>query len=145
MKPTSISPLLALPLKHHHGAMSVPDLEASIAWYARVLGFVVETRFHIALIPAEVAMLRRSEMRIELFQVANANPLPSERRFPDTDNRTHGNKHMAFAVPDIETAAAWLRRQQVEIVWVKRFAWGANIFLRDVAGNLIELVEDTEF
>jgi len=133
-----------LALKHHHGAISVPDLDAAIAWYARVFGFAVEARFHVAAIPAEVAMLRRADMRIEIFAAANAAPLPPERRFPDTDIRTLGTKHLAFAVPDIDAAAAFLRNQQVDIVWVKRFAWGANIFLRDMAGNLLELVEDAE-
>ncbi|WDS35051.1 VOC family protein [Pseudoxanthomonas sp.] len=134
----------ALPLKHHHGAMSVPDLNAAIAWYARVLGFALERRFPIPAIPAEVAMLRRGPMRIELFEVPGAAPLPPERLLPDSDNRTHGNKHVAFAVPDVDAAAAHLHAQQADVVWVKRFPWGANIFLRDPAGNLIELVEEPE-
>ncbi|MFT3790939.1 MAG: VOC family protein [Rudaea sp.] len=134
----------ALPLKHHHGAMSVPSLDAAIAWYARVLGFELEVRFPIPAIPADVAMLRRGPMRIELFEVPNANPLPPERLEPNSDNRTHGNKHVAFAVPDVDAAAKHLRAQDADIVWVKRFPWGANVFLRDVAGNLIELVEQPD-
>ncbi len=133
-----------LPLKHHHGAMSVPDLDAAIAWYARVLSFELEKRFQIPSIPAEVVLLRREQMRIELFEVLGASPLPPERLLPDSDNRTHGNKHVAFAVPDVDAAAAHLRAQEADIVWVKRFPWGANIFLRDVAGNLIELVEEPD-
>lgn len=136
------SPRHAFPLKHHHGAMSVPDLDAAIEWYARVLGFELEKRFPIPAIPAEVAMLRREQMRIELFEVPGAQPLPDARREPNSDNRTHGNKHVAFAVPDVDAAAERLQAQQVDIVWVKRFPWGANIFLRDIAGNLIELVEE---
>jgi methylmalonyl-CoA/ethylmalonyl-CoA epimerase len=143
MSTTMIDPASPLPiLKHHHGAMSVPDLEAAIAWYARVLGFELEKRFLIPAIPAEVAMLRREQLRIELFEVPGAQPLPDERREPNSDSRTHGNKHIAFAVPDVDAAAEQLRAQQVDIVWVKRFPWGANIFLRDIAGNLIELVEE---
>jgi len=134
-----------LPLKHHHGAISVPDLDAAVAWYARVFGFELETRFMVPAIPAEVAMLRRENMRIELFTPENAVPLPPERRLPNTDILTHGHKHIAFAVPDVDTAADHLRGQEVDIVWIKRFPWGANIFLRDMAGNLIELVEDAEF
>jgi methylmalonyl-CoA/ethylmalonyl-CoA epimerase len=30
---------------HHHGGVSVPDLDASIAWYRTMLGFEVEQRF----------------------------------------------------------------------------------------------------
>lgn len=132
----------AYPLKMHHGAMSVPDLDQAIDWYARALGFSLERRFHIPAIPADVAMLRRDEMRIELFQVPNAHPLPPDRLLPDTDNRTHGNKHVAFAVQDVDAAGEHLKSQNVDIVWLKRSPWGANIFLRDIAGNLIELVEE---
>jgi methylmalonyl-CoA/ethylmalonyl-CoA epimerase len=136
------TPPPALALRHHHYAMSVPDLQTAIEWYGRVLDFALEKRFPIPAIPAEVALLRRDNMRIELFEVAGAQPLPEQRRDPNTDNHTHGNKHAAFAVPDIDAAAEQLRLHQVDIVWIKRFAWGANIFLRDIAGNLIELVED---
>lgn len=138
----STSPTHAFPLKHHHGAMSVPDLDAAIAWYARVLGFELEVRFPIPAIPAEVAMLKREQLRIELFEVPNAQPLPPERREPNSDNCTHGNKHVAFAVQDVDAAAAHLKAAGADIVWIKRFPWGANIFLRDIAGNLIELVEE---
>ena len=49
---------MSLELKHHHGGISVPDLEASIRWFADVLEFEVENRFEIAAIPAKVAMYR---------------------------------------------------------------------------------------
>ena len=83
---------------HHHGGLSVPDLDASIAWWKQVLGFELERRFFISTIPAEVAMLGNGPLHIELFMVAGAKALPPERREPDTDVRTHGNKHVSFAV-----------------------------------------------
>ena len=48
----------------HHGAISVPSLEESLAWYARVLGFQVETQFDIPAIPARAAMLRNGDLRV---------------------------------------------------------------------------------
>src|ERR1700722_16294113 len=77
---------------HHHGGISVPDLDASITWYRNVLGFEVARRFPIPTIPADVAVLKNGPLHIELFQVAAARPLPAERREPDTDVYTHGNK-----------------------------------------------------
>lgn len=129
-------------LKHHHGGVSVPDLDQAIEWYGRVLGFAVEARFPIPQIPAEVAMLRRDDMRMELFQPAEdkAKPMSDERRVPDLDVHTYGNKHVAFAVPDIPRTVEALRRQQVDIVFVKEFPWGSNAFVRDPFGNLIEFV-----
>lgn len=131
-----------LDLKHHHGAISVPDLEASIRWFAEVLDFEVEKRFEIAAIPAKVAMLRRGDLRVELFEVAGATPLPEERRHANTDLKAHGNKHLAFAIRKVDEVAAELQKRGADIEFVGRFEFGSSIFIRDNAGNLIELVEE---
>jgi methylmalonyl-CoA/ethylmalonyl-CoA epimerase len=107
-----------------------------------VLGFELEARFPIPAIPAEVAMLKHGPLHIELFQVPGAKPLPEERRQPDTDVHTHGNKHVSFAVADVRPFAEELRRRGADIVWVKEMKHGSNIFIRDNAGNLIELVQE---
>ena len=127
---------------HHHGGLSVPDLEAAIAWWRAVLGFEVVKRFAIPAIPATVAMLRNGPLHIELFEVAGAKPLPEERRQPDSDLQTHGNKHISFAVHNVREFAAELARRGADIVWVKEMPHGANIFIRDNAGNLIEFVQE---
>jgi methylmalonyl-CoA/ethylmalonyl-CoA epimerase len=133
-----------LELKHHHGGISVPDIEASIRWFAQVLEFEVENRFEIPAIPAKVAMLRRGELRVELFEVPGAQGLPTERRQPNTDLRTHGNKHLAFAVKNADATAEVLRARGADIVFVGHFEFGANVFIRDNAGNLIEFVQQPE-
>ncbi|HVW69994.1 MAG TPA: VOC family protein [Steroidobacteraceae bacterium] len=135
---------MSLELKHHHGGISVPDLDASIRWFADVLGFKVESRFEIPAIPAKVAMLRRGDLRVELFEVPGAKGLPEERRQPNTDLLTHGNKHLAFAVKDADATAEVLRQRGADIVFVGHFEWGANVFVRDNAGNLIEFVQQPE-
>jgi len=129
---------------HHHGGVSVPDLEAAIIWWRTVLGFEVAERFPIPAIPADVAMLVNGPMHIELFQVAGAKPLPEERRQPDTDVYTHGNKHVSFAVGNVREFAEELRRRGADIVWVKEMKHGSNIFIRDNAGNLIEFVQSAK-
>ena len=135
---------MSLDLKHHHGGISVPDLDASIRWFAEVLDFEVETRFEIPAIPAKAAMLRRGDLRVELFEVPGAKRLPEERRQPNTDLLTHGNKHLAFAIKDADATADLLRQRGADIVFVGHFKWGANVFIRDNAGNLIEFVQQPE-
>jgi methylmalonyl-CoA/ethylmalonyl-CoA epimerase len=131
-------------LKFHHGGISVPDLDASIDWFSRVLGFEVETRMDIKEIPAKVAMLRRAELRIELFEAPGATPLPRERREPNTDPHTHGNKHVAFAVPNVDAFVAELRQRGADIALVGHFDFGSFVFVRDNAGNLIEFVQEPQ-
>ncbi len=123
----------------HHGAVSVPELPAAIEWYGRAFGFAEEFRFAIP--DAEVVMLRCGELRIELFCVANAAPLPEGRSDPQADIATHGNKHIAFAVPSLAAALAELSQNGIEPVFTSRDGPQTIAFLRDCAGNLIELVE----
>ena len=135
---------MSFELKHHHGGISVPDIEASIEWFARVLDFEVERRFEIPVIPAKVAMLRRGDLRVELFEVTGARALPDQRREPNTDLKTHGNKHLAFAIKDADAVGEELRKRGADIVWIRHFPHGSNVFIRDNAGNLIEFVQQPE-
>lgn len=127
---------------YHHVGVSVPDIEASIAWYDKVLGFKLARRMMIESIPAHIAILKHGAMHVELFQPVNPAPLPAGRREPDEDARTHGNKHVAFAVADVPAFAAELQRRGADVVWMKQFPnGGANVFIRDNAGNLIEFLK----
>ena len=128
--------------KHHHAAISVPDLEASLAWYRDMLGFAEEERFSLPHVPAIAALLRRGSLRIELFECDGAAPLPPDRRDPTADLRTHGNKHFCFAVRDVEVLRDALRDRNADIAVFRRTPERAFLFLRDNAGNLIEFFEE---
>jgi catechol 2,3-dioxygenase-like lactoylglutathione lyase family enzyme len=128
----------------HHGGVSVPDLDAAIAWYGHVLGFVEERRFAIPPARARVAFIRKGSLRFELFEVEEAAPLPEDRRTPDADLRTHGNKHVAFRVDDLDAFLAEMEGKGADIAFVVRQAFGKGCFIRDCAGNLIEFVEEPE-
>lgn len=128
----------------HHGGVSVPSLDSAIAWYGRVLGFDVEKRFWIEAARSHTAMLRKGPLRFELFEVEGAAPLPDDRRHPPSDLKTHGTKHLAFRVDDLEAFLAEMEGKQVDVAFVVREQFGKGCFIRDCAGNLIEFVEETE-
>lgn len=128
----------------HHGGVSVPSLDAAIEWYGRVLGFDVEKRFWIEAARSHTAMLRKGPLRFELFEVEGAAPLPDDRRHPPSDLKTHGTKHLAFRVDDLEAFLAEMEGKQVDVAFVVREQFGKGCFIRDCAGNLIEFVEETE-
>ncbi len=88
--------------------------------------------------------LLEHELRVELFEVLGAQGLPEERRQPNTDLRTHGNKHLAFAVQDADATAEVLKARGADIVFVGHFEFGSNVFIRDNAGNLIEFVQQPD-
>lgn len=126
----------------HHGGVSVPDLDAAIEWYGRVLGFEVERRFYIEAARSHTAMVRKGALRFEIFQVEGAAALPEDRRSPPADLRTHGNKHVAFQVADLDVFLAEMADKGADIAFVVREAFGKGCFIRDCAGNLIEFVEE---
>lgn len=128
-------------LRPHHGGISVASLDASIDWYACMLGFELESRQFIAQIPAEVAFIRNADFRIELFQLEGARPLPAERREPHLDLRTHGHKHLCFAVDDVPQSIAELRARGADIVFENVIEGTAMGFIRDNDGNLLELIQ----
>lgn len=151
----------ALPrIAAHHFSVSVPDLEAAIAWYADIFGFAVEARFEVNAIPAKAAFLRSPALRLELWQALGSAPVPEERRNPNSDLKTCGTKHIAFAVPDLQFCLEELVRRGVDIAAVQRHptepmqpdtdplapgkppAFAA--FIRDPAGTLIELINQPQ-
>lgn len=127
---------------HDHAGVSVPNLDAAVAWYKSVLGFELERRIVIESIPANVAVLKNGNLRMELFEATGGKAPSEERSIPDQDIKTWGNKHVSFAVDDVIVVGEELKRRGADIVWIKKLPFGgANIFLRDNAGNLIEFVQ----
>ncbi|KPF89744.1 hypothetical protein IP81_16330 [Novosphingobium sp. AAP83] len=127
----------------HHGGVSVPSLNEALEWYGQVLGFELEKRFYIEAARSHTAMVRKGPLRFEIFEVEGASPLPDDRRHPPRDVQTHGNKHVAFCVDDLEAFLAEMEEKQVDVTFVVREAFGKGCFIRDCAGNLIEFVEET--
>ena len=125
----------------HHCAVSVPDIEAAIDWYRTMFGLEALFRFDIADINAQVAMVGKGSLRVEIFEVENAHALPPERRDPRTDTATHGTKHMALAVSNLDESLARLKALGADVTSVPPPGIQKIAFIRDCAGNLIELVE----
>jgi catechol 2,3-dioxygenase-like lactoylglutathione lyase family enzyme len=126
----------------HHGGVSVPSLDAAIDWYDRMLGFKLEKRFYIEAARSHTAMVRKGALRFEIFEVDGAAPLPDDRRYPPRDVQTHGNKHVAFRVEDLEIFLVEMAEKGADIAFVVRESFGKGCFIRDCAGNLIEFVEE---
>lgn len=126
----------------HHCGISIPDLERSIAWYRDYLGFALEYRTSMPMVPFKGAFMRRGETRIELFELPGAAPMPGERQDPVADLRTHGTKHLALEVDNLDIAFRWLSARGVDVALPPFEAHGlAGCYIRDGDGTLIELVE----
>jgi catechol 2,3-dioxygenase-like lactoylglutathione lyase family enzyme len=127
----------------NHVALSVPNIAESIAWYEKMLGFKGTVRGQPAANARQiVADLRRGNVTIELFQLADAAPLPESRKNPSEDFRTHGVKHFGFEVKNLPAVLAELKAKGVKIAFELRDTpTEAFAFISDNAGNAIELIE----
>ena len=126
-------------MKIHHCAISVPDVEASVAWYEEMLGFEVVWRTIIPGLDVILVQMKGAGFLLELFQVPGAAPLPEGRSHPNTDFRTHGVKHFAIEVSDAREFVLELQAKGVKVVHVAEFEGTYGAFVLDNSGNLIEI------
>jgi methylmalonyl-CoA/ethylmalonyl-CoA epimerase len=123
----------------HHVGLSVPDLEASIKWYGEILGFEVEKKMDMPHIGAKIAYLKRDDFRIELFEMEKAVAMSEDRTVPNKDLLTHGWKHLSIEVEDATEALKTLKEKGIDIAMENVVDGVAMGFIRDNAGNLIEI------
>jgi methylmalonyl-CoA/ethylmalonyl-CoA epimerase len=129
-------------LRPDHAGISVADLEASIAWYGEMLGFTVDRIVDVPEGTGRLALIRNGDFLLELFCLPDAAPIPEERRHPATDLRTHGMKHVAYAVADIRALMEHLKAKGADVVWdVVTHDGVLCAFVRDNSGNVVEFVE----
>ena len=129
-------------LRPHHCGISVPDIEASIAWYRDMLGFSVALRLTLgAASGTKIVFMKHGDFYMELFEVPGAAPLPESQRDMHQNLATHGTKHIAFMVDDLRQAVDILKQRGVDIVRdVSKEEKPRAAFIRDNSGILIELV-----
>lgn len=129
-------------IKALHVGVSVPNMDASIQWYQDMLGFTLVSDQFIPSLSARIAFLEHGEFSVELFQIEGAASLPEERRFPNLDIRTHGTKHVAYAVQDLRVLMTGLKAKNVDVA-LDIFTMEGDLvaFIRDNSGNLIELIQ----
>ena len=122
-----------------HLALNCRDRLAQERFYTRHFGFRRARVFRPGQ-PSEFVMLRLGSMCLELFGADGdtaSGPGGGEQRV--------GFKHLAFEVPDLETALAELRADGVtpdQIIEAGEHVPGLRIcFFRDPEGNILELMQ----
>ena len=127
----------------HHVGIVVRDLEASVAWYGRHLGF--ERVYDLAIPGAIAAMIHRGDLRLELLQTEGATPMAAERKQFEQNLKIGGISHLAIAVDDLDRAYADLEANGVEAVLppadVPQGRGDRYAYLRDNEGMLFELFQ----
>lgn len=127
----------------HHIGVIVQDLDATIAWYERHLGFLVLSTFGFP--SARVAFIGRGAVKLELFRIDGAAPMAPERKEALSNLRIGGINHFAILVDDIDATLAELLANGVEQAYpVRDVPDGSGdrwVFIRDNESMLIELYQ----
>ncbi len=130
--------------RFHHVALSVENLERSIAFYHQ-FGFRQVGQWKPANGLLEIVDLRGSGMVLELFHYPGGQPLPAHSKMPEADVRVHGTKHFALQVASAKAAKQELLAKGMEIVFedMSDDPHGASyFFVKDPDGILVEIIED---
>ena len=125
-----------------HTGISVYNMEESIAWYVKNLGFeVLKDDGYIPPLKSKIVFLEKDGYQIELFEYDEPKQIPEDRLTPNTDLQTVGTKHVAFAVDDMDAVKAIFVENGVDIAHEVRMGNDAVMFVRDCNGVLIELIQ----
>lgn len=127
-----------------HQGISVPNVEASVAWYKEVFGFEVVKDDIVPPLNSRIVFVEKDGFQLELFQYLgeDGKPLPPERREPNEDLKTCGTKHVAYAVEDMGALMARLEEVKADVV-MGPFPMAGDLvcFIRDNSGILLELIQ----
>ena len=134
---------MAFTFTHDHVGITVTqqDLDATIAWYSRILGLTVDQRFESH--GTTFVYLTASDVKIELLAGAsNRGGAPTDNVLTSMDpSRLH---HFCLAVADLDTAVSRLLELDVPLIGgpMEIPETGQRIaFVTDNVGTIIELTE----
>lgn len=128
-----------------HTGISVYNMDESVAWYEKNLGFkVVKDQGFVPPLKAKIVFLEKDGYQLELFEYEAPKKMPEDRLNPNTDLQTVGTKHVAFAVDNMEEIKSDLLKENVEIAHEVHMGEDSVMFIRDCNGVLIELIQQPE-
>lgn len=135
----------------HHVAVSVPDLDAALAFYVDTLGFTVafdgdwdhkpqnDRVIGIDGTSARMAMLHAGAGHIELWEYRRPTPTTLASDYSPAD---HGIAHFCLQVTDIDAEYERLRHAGMTFHGPPvQLGRSAAIYGRDPFGNIVELYE----
>lgn len=125
-----------------HVGISVSNMEASLEWYEKNLGFKLsKDDGYVPPLKARICFVEKDGLELELFQYDDPKPIPEERKTPNTDLQTIGTKHVAFMTDNMKALKEGFVANGVDIAHEVTMEGNAVMFVRDPDGVLIEFIQ----
>lgn len=127
-----------------HVGISVYNMEESLDWYSKNLGYELISDEYIPPLGARICFIGNDTFQIELFRYDNPKKMPEDRLVPNTDLQTVGTKHIAIATDDMEALKDRFIKNGVDIAHEVAMNKDKVMFIRDNSGVLIEFIQSGE-
>lgn len=98
-------------------AISVSDIDQSVEWYHKVLGFSLLGKADFTAINAKGAFMEGLGMRIELLQSGDGFRIEEMFAAPPAHIRPVGNKALIVYVDNLKETTLWLEEQNVDFAF----------------------------
>jgi glyoxylase I family protein len=130
-------------VKIGHIALSVSSIDKSIAFYRKNFGLVCREKYRHPELGFTIAIIKKNNIALELFEFKKHKKLPQYRRDLDTELKTLGVKHFSLEVTNIENTLRRLKKNKVRFATdISTFDTGQRyFFIRDPDGILVELMQ----
>ena len=123
-----------------HVGISVYNMDESLDWYKKNLGFELVDDFYAPPLGARICFVEKEDFQLEFFQYDAPKKLPEERFKPNSDIQTVGTKHMAIETDDMDSLKKRFLENGVDIAHEVAMKGDKVMFVRDNSGIIIEFI-----
>ena len=124
-----------------HVGISVKNMEVSLEWYEKNLGFVKTKDDYIPPLKCRICFIEKDGFELELFQYDEPKDIPEDRKTPNSDLQTVGTKHVAFLTDNMAALKEGFVANGVDIAHEVCMEGNAVMFVRDPDGVLVEFIQ----
>ena len=128
-------------VKALHVGISVFDMDESLQWYEKNLGFTLRKDLYAPPLQSRICFIGKDDFEIELFQYDNPKKLADDMLIPNKNIRTVGTKHLALETDDMEALKLRFIANGVDIAHEVAMEGDKVMFIRDNSGAIIEFIE----
>ncbi|MBD2057407.1 VOC family protein [Oculatella sp. FACHB-28] len=130
-------------LQIYNVAISVANLDESIAWYEDKLGFQLQNRRQVST-GIEIALIEKNDFYIDLIYITGSENVEGSPQDPPDHLRVQGLRNLVFWVNNLQATDAELKSKGVQLIWESRYIPEVETSVtnfRDNNGNLIAIWE----